>query len=216
MWYNNIIMRNHIFEIGQYYHVYNRGSDKRNIILDKEDLDRFIQSLIEFNVEDPIQSIFQQHLKKKINFSSPTTKKPLVSIIAYCINGNHFHLILSPIVEKGIEKFMQKIGGYTRYFNEKYNRSGVLFQGKFKSKNITDGNYLIQLSSYVNFNNLDENFKEIYPFSKSSLSEYTEKNTKEICNKEIILNNFKNKKDYLNTAKSLWLETLKRKEEVEF
>ena len=208
-------MRNHIFEIGQYYHIYNRGSDKRDIIIDKEDLNRFFQSLLEFNTVEPIQSIFQQHLKKKLKFSSRTTKKPLVAIIAYCINKNHFHLILSPLVDNGIEKFMQRIGGYTRYFNEKYDRSGVLFQGKFKSKQIEDERYLIQLSAYVNFNNLDKNLKTISDFSKSSLCEYTNDSVG-ICNKTIILSNFKNKEDYYKTAKSLWLETIKRKEEVEF
>jgi len=211
-------MRNHIFEIGQYYHIYNRGSDKRDIILDNEDLYRFFQSLIEFNTVEPIQSIFYQHLKKKQNLSSPTTKKPLVDIVAYCINQNHFHLILSPLVENGIEKFMQRIGGYTRYFNEKYDRSGVLFQGKFKSKIILEDRYLIQLSAYINFNNLDRDFKQISNLSKSSLQEYSKDKDgiKEICNKSIILGNFKNKEEYFQTAKSLWLDTLKRKEEIEF
>ena len=210
-------MRNHVFEIGKYYHVYNRGSDKRDIILDEFDLKRFYQSLMEFNNVELTKSIYLKNLRKyKLKeLSSPTTQK-LVSVVVYCINPNHFHLILSPLVEKGIEKFMQRVGGYTRYFNEKYKRSGVLFQGKFKSKEILDDRYLMQLSAYVNFNNLDKNFKEIYPFSKSSLSEYIEENIKEICDKDIILNNFKNKEEYYETAKSLWLETLKRKEEIEF
>ena len=147
--------------------------------------------------------------------SSRTTQK-LVSIVAYCINPNHFHLILSPLVENGIEKFMQRIGGYTRYFNEKYNRSGVLFQGKFKSKLIEDDRYLIQLSAYVNFNNLDKNFNPSSDLSKSSLQEYSKDEYKGLCDKVIILNNFKNKKDYAETAKALWLETLKRKENIEF
>jgi putative transposase len=211
-------MRNHLFEIGQYYHIYNRGSDKRDIILDEEDLKRFFQSLIEFNNVEPIRSIFQQHLKKKLNFSSSTTKtkKLLVDIIVYCINKNHFHLVLSPLVENGIEKFMQRIGGYTRYFNEKYKRSGVLFQGRFKSKIILDDRYLIQLSVYVNFNNLDKDFNLIPGLSKSSLQEYIKDGINSICNKDIVLNNFKNKEDYFKTAKLLWLETLKRKEEIEF
>lgn len=209
-------MRNHIFEIGKHYHIYNRGSDKRDIILDEEDLKRFMQSLIEFNVIDPIQSIFQQHLKKRLNFSSSTTKKPLVSIIAYCINKNHFHLILSPLIDNGIEKFMQRVGGYTRYFNEKYDRSGVLFQGRFKSKIIEDNNYFLNLSAYVNFNNRNENRDLISEFSKSSLEEYTKDEIKGLCNKEIILSNFRNKKDYLEFAESSWKETLKRKEEIEF
>lgn len=209
-------MRNHVFEIGKYYHIYNRGSDKRDIILDEEDLKRFMQSLVEFNVIEPIQSIFQLYLRKNLNFSSPTTKNPLVSIIAYCINLNHFHLLITPLVDKGIEKFMQRIGGYTRYFNEKNKRTGVLFQGKFKSKIIENNNYLLNLSAYINFNNRKENGDFISEFSKSSLEEYTQDNIKGLCEKEIILSNFKSKKDYFDFAKSSWKETLKRKEEIEF
>jgi len=209
-------MRNNIFEIGKYYHIYNRGVDKRDIILDEEDIKRFLQSLIEFNTIDPIQSIFQQHLKKKLKFSSSTTKKQLVSIVAYCINLNHFHLLITPLVDKGIEKFMQRIGGYTRFFNEKYDRSGALFQGRFKSKIIEDNNYLLNLSAYINFNNRKEDGDFISEFSKSSLEEYIQDDTKGLCSKKIILSNFKNKKDYLEFAKSSWKETLKRKEEVEF
>ena len=180
-------MRNHIFEIKKYYHVYNRGTDKRDIILDNEDLKRFMQSLIEFNTIDPIQSIFQQHLKKKLKFSSSTTKKSLISIIAYCINKNHFHLLITPLVDKGVEKFMQRIGGYTRYFNEKYDRTGSLFQGRFKSKIIEDNNYLLTLSAYINFNNRKESGVLISEFSKSSLEEYTQIEIKGFCDKEIIL-----------------------------
>jgi REP element-mobilizing transposase RayT len=206
-----------MFEIGQYYHIYNRGSDKRNIILDENDLKRFFQSLIEFNSIEPSGSIYLKNLKKyKLKELSSRTTQKLVSIIAYCINPNHFHLILSPLVENGIEKFMQRIGGYTRYFNEKHKRSGVLFQGKFKSKLIEDDRYLIQLSAYVNLNNLDKNFNPSFDLSKSSLQEYTKDEYKGLCDKTIILNNFKNKKDYTEVAKALWLETLKRKENIEF
>lgn len=209
-------MRNHVFEVGKYYHIYNRGSDKRDIILEKKDIERFIQSLIEFNVVDPIQSIYQQQFKKRLKLSSSTTKKSLVSIVAYCINKNHFHLILSPLVDSGIEKFMQRIGGYTRYFNEKYDRSGVLFQGRFKSKEIEDNNYLLNLSAYVNFNNRKNNGSLLCEFSKSSLDEYITHGIKGLCSKDIVLSNFKNKKDYFSFAKSSWKETLKRKEEIEF
>lgn len=70
-------MRNHIFEIGQYYHIYNRGSDKRDIILDEEDLKRFFQSLVEFNSEDPVKSIYLKNLRKYKfkELSSSTTQK---------------------------------------------------------------------------------------------------------------------------------------------
>ena len=111
---------------------------------------------------------------------------------------------------------MQRIGGYTRFFNEKYKRTGVLFQGKFKSKIIDDNNYLLQLSAYVNLNNKNENGDSISEFSQSSFEEYTNDKKIGFCEKEIILSNFKNKNKYFEFAIDSWKETLKRKEEVEF
>src|SRR3989338_3002128 len=122
------------FVKGEYYHIYNRGVDKRDIFTDKNDLQRFLQSMKEFNVKNPIGSLYEnQFVKDKLGSPSPK----LVRFVAFCLNPNHYHFILTPLVEKGIEKFMQRLGGgYTLYFNEKYELSGSLFQGRFKSSHI--------------------------------------------------------------------------------
>jgi len=153
-------------------------------------------------------------MRQKLKFlSSPTTQ--LVDIVAYCINPNHFHLILSPLVEKGIEKFMQRIGGYTRYFNEKYERNGVLFQGKFKSKHIEDMRYLLHVSVYVNCNNLDSLSSPTTQLSRSSFNEYLGLILENICNKRIVLSHFKNIEEYKNYAKNTWQNICKRKEDLD-
>ncbi len=78
----------------------------------------------------------------------------LVDFIAYCINPNHYHFILRQLVDGGLSRFMQKFGGgYTQYYNKKNQRSGVLFQGTFKSIHINSNEYLLYLSAYVNLNN---------------------------------------------------------------
>ncbi len=205
-------MRKHSFEIGQYYHIYNRGSDKRDIILDKEDLNRFVQSLIEFNTEKPIGSIYENSFRKD-SLGGPTSK--LVDIVAYCINPNHFHLILTPLIDKGIEKFMQRFGGYTMYFNEKYNRNGVLFQGKFKSKYIPDDRYLLHLSVYVNYNNLDSLGGPTSKLSKSSLDEYLNKTNESICDTSIVLGQYTNVGEYKKYADITWKDICKRKEDLD-
>jgi putative transposase len=201
-------MRKHSFEIGFYYHIYNRGVDKRSIIEDKKDLDRFIQGLDLFNNEEPIGSIFEYNFKKnKLRSKAPK----LVEILAYCVNPNHYHFILTPIKENGIEKFMQRIGGYSKYFNEKYKRSGALFQGKFKSKLIEDENYLKKLSSYVNMNNRDLDGVKVFELSKSSLEEYIGKESG-LCDVKTVLDLFKDKKDFFEYVKLSWQETLDKKE----
>ncbi|MCC6323658.1 transposase, partial [Candidatus Nomurabacteria bacterium] len=88
-------------------------------------------------------------------------KKPLVSIVCYCLNPNHFHFILKQEVEGGISEFIKRlIGGYTKYFNITYNRSGVLFQGKFKSHLIDTDQYILKIRPYVNINYLIHDIPE--------------------------------------------------------
>ncbi len=210
----NQSMRKHKFVVGEYYHIYNRGVDKRKTIIDEYDLDRFLESMKEFNTPEQIGSIYQLSFAKN-KLSTPTTKsEKLVSIISYCVNPNHFHILVTPLIEKGIEKFMQKIGGYTRYFNEKYERSGVLFQGKFKSKHVKDNRYILHLSAYINMNNRDIFGTPTTKLSKSSLEEYT-KNEKGFCNTTIISGQFKNGKEYLLFAIESWKNILKRKKALE-
>ena len=187
-------MRKDPFIIGQYYHIYNRGTDKRVIFLDKFDLWRFLQSIEEFNTTESIGSIYQNRFKnKEKTLSSSTTK--LVDIICYSLNPNHYHFILSPLVENGIEKFMHKLGGgFTRYFNEKYKRSGVLFQGRYKSILIDSDEYLMYLSAYINLNNkIHFSTKKLTKkdidklFYTSSWKEYIGEKKTNFCNKSIIL-----------------------------
>ena len=207
-------MRKHKFVVGEHYHIYNRGTEKRKIIIDKYDLKRFLKSILEFNTSEPIGSLYLLSFQKD-KFSTPTTKsKKLVSIITYCINPSHFHFLVTPLVEKGVEKFMQKLAGYTRYFNEKYKRSGVLFQGKFKSKHIPNNEYLLHLSAYINMNNRNKLSTPTTKLSKSSLEEYTE-NEKVFCDTKIILEQFKNSKEYLKFAVESWENTQARKKALD-
>ena len=205
-------MRKHAFVVGEYYHIYNRGTDKRQIFLDQEDLDRFIKSLIEFNRIKPIGSLYEMQFSPKKKTLVKSQK--LVSIIAFCLNPNHFHLILTPLTDGGIEKFMQKIAGYTRYFNEKYERSGVLFQGKFQSKHIDNNDYLLRVSSYVNLNNRDPLGTSSTKWSKSSWEEYLGKEVG-ICDIDIILKQFKKIDEYRTFALECWNYSQELKEELD-
>jgi len=206
-------MRKHTFEISQYYHIYNRGVDKRDIVLDNNDLNRLLQSFVEFNSEKSIGSIYENSFKKD-KLGSPTSK--LVDIVAYCINPNHFHLLVTPLIDNGIEKFMQRIGGYTKYFNEKYDRSGVLFQGKFKSKHVADDRYLLHVSVYINNNNLDSLGSPTSKLSVSSLGEYLNKSkVDDICNTDIVLGQFRDVKEYKKYSEETWKDICKRKEDLD-
>lgn len=188
-------MRKTEFANGEYYHIYNRGVEKREIFLDDFDYMRFLKSLEEFNRADPIGSIFEQSFRdKNTALGHPVSK--LVDIVAYCINPNHYHLILRQLEDKGIEKFMHKVGmGYSKYFNHKQKRSGVLFQGSFQSIHIDSNEYLLYLSAYVNKNNFIHGYNA-GNWKYSSLLEYLGKRNEILCNKEVVLGQFDNIKRY--------------------
>lgn len=154
---------------GEIYHVYNRGVDKRTIFQDGYDLQHFLLGLTLFNNTRRIYSIRNE--LNNIDYSSPTAvilrrmkreqseDEKIVNIIAYHLLGNHFHILLQPTVDGGLGKFMQRLsGGYTGFFNRKYERSGVLLQGKYKYAHIQTDEYLNYLFAYINFNHIVHDF----------------------------------------------------------
>ena len=147
-------MRKEPFVVGEYYHIYNRGVDKRDIFTNLSDLARFKESMKQFNQIEGIGSLEMYNKSVRALGSHPKIEsEPLVDIVAFCINPNHFHFILKQLVEGGIAKFIQKVtGGYTYYFNQKHKRSGSLLQGTFKSKLIKNENYFRKTLAYVNKN----------------------------------------------------------------
>jgi len=202
---------------GELYHVYNRGVDKRLIFQGEKDIQRFFLSMLEFNTIKSIGSIYEHSFSKSTN---PKRSKKLVNFIAYCLNPNHFHFLLEQVAEKGIEKFMQRLGtGYTNYFNNKYRRTGSLFQGTFKAVHIEKNEYLLHLSAYINLNNhVHKLGSEASKFVKTSWPEYevsTERKANNFCSKKIILGQFRSKGEYIKFARSSLESILERRTELE-
>ena len=198
-------MRKTSFAVDEYYHIYNRGVDKRNIFLDEEDIERFYDSIEEFNALEPIGSLYENSFVKKLGSSTPKSEQDtLIGLAAHCANPNHFHLLLRQKAEKGIEKFMHKVGtGYTNYFNNKYERSGALFQGRFKSIHIDSNEYLLHVSAYINLNDRVHQLGSSTPKlvrSRSSWGEYTDDISESMCEKEIILQQFQSMDEYKKFA----------------
>ena len=212
-------MRKTPFVTGEYYHIYNRGVDKRIIFQDEDDLQRFYNGIEEFNAVEPIGSMYENSFVKRLGSEASKSKEDrLVSLVAHCANPNHFHFILKQDSEKGIEKFMQRIGtGYTKYFNNKYERSGSLFQGVFKSIHIDTNEYLLHLSAYVSLNNrvhqLGSEASKLVR-SRSSWGEYTDGKNTGICEKNIILEQFDNANEYKEFALSSLETVMQRREEL--
>jgi putative transposase len=144
-------MKRSIPETGEIYHVYNRGVEKRNVFSEEPDYVRFIHNLFEFNDSAPAGKYSEVRLP---NMS--TQRDLLVEIMAFCLMPNHYHLMLRQKKDTGITEFMRKIGtGYTNHFNQKYDRVGSLFQGKYKIIHIENEHHFLYLPYYIHLNPLD-------------------------------------------------------------
>jgi len=156
------MLRKDPFITGEYYHIYNRGIDKRVIFKSTRDYERFIMLLYLANSHDSFR--LDDILNKK-SFSEVLLLdkgEPIVSVGAWSLMTNHFHLLIRQEIDGGITKFMKKLGtGYSMYFNIKYERTGALFGGLFKSKLIgVDDNYMRHLFGYIHINPLEIQFSD--------------------------------------------------------
>jgi len=145
-------MRRITFATGEYYHLYNRGVDKRKVFMSPADYRRFLAYLVALNSTEtrPIRYAVST---KDLQGLALERGAPLVAIGAFCLMPNHFHLYVTPVQEDGVSKFMQRLQtAYTMYFNERHERSGALFQGAFKAQHANTDAYARYLFSYIHLN----------------------------------------------------------------
>lgn len=158
---------------GEIYHISDRAVGDSVIFKNEDDYFRGIFSLYEFNNDDSVDIWLRrkqrksEKIKEKQFMSSggrsdlPPTSMPLiipernlfVEILAFCFMPNHLHLIIRQLKDGGISKFMQKIGGYSMFFNKKYDRKGHLFN-RFNTVHIKNDEQLRNAFAYVHTNPL--------------------------------------------------------------
>lgn len=142
-----------------YYHIYNRGVEKRVIFLDHQDYLVFLGYLKEYLLPKDEKSLREQlsdpnttyREKDKIlrtlrlnNFADEIT------LLAYCLMPNHFHFFIKQKSPQSIDKFMQSLSTrYIMYFNRRYNRVGSLYQGVYKGVLVIHHEQFIYLSKYI-------------------------------------------------------------------
>lgn len=185
------------FAENQYYHVFNRGLEKRSIFVDIGDYKIFKYYIFIYLATPDV--ILNAYPQLPIKLQNKNLHQEL-ELITYCLMPNHFHFLLKQTSPNAISKFMkQLINAYTRYFNNKYQRSGNLFQGRFKAIRISTDELLLHISRYIHLNplvaNIVKNLKE-YPWS--SYTSFIETNKDDICKKEVILSHFSKSNTYEN------------------
>ncbi len=173
-----------------FYHVYNRGVEKRIIFEDEQDYAVFLH-LLKTALWEPEK--VKEEQERTFGDRGAILQKPIfhprknfygrINFLCYCLMPNHYHFLIQQKDSEAVSKFIHSLGtSYCMYFNKKYERVGPLFQGIFKAVDVHEENYFLWLSRYIHRNPQD--FKN-YKFS--SYPDYLEKRKTEWVNKGILL-----------------------------
>jgi REP element-mobilizing transposase RayT len=115
------------FRAGEYYHVYNRGNNKQPIFFERENYLFFLRRWREYLLR-------------------------VLEVVAYCLMPNHYHFLVF-LQQDDFSRPMQAFGlAYTKAVNQVYKRVGSLFQGRFRTVQVTGDAYLLHLSRYIHMN----------------------------------------------------------------
>lgn len=154
-----------------YYHVYNRGVEKRQIFLDEQDCKVFLR-YVKLYLSPVEELIEKSRLEIRIRRFIPLNLSKEIDLLAFALMPNHIHLQLKQYSKDGIVKLTRRLfTSYVMYFNTKYKRVGSLFQNRYKAALIDKDIYLLHLSRYIHLNpirttNSPINFVEFssYPY----------------------------------------------------
>lgn len=181
--------RRDILAIGEWFHCYTRTIDRSRPFTEKENVRRFLETLYLANQVSPMPVFPELYKRYSHNelFSIQRTR-PLVAIGAYSIMPTHYHLMVQPLEENGLSKFMHKAGtGFTRFYNDRHERVGNLFIKPFRSKHIATEGYFGRVATYIHLNPIElfepkwkegavKNFEvletKLLSYSASSLIDY--------------------------------------------
>ena len=156
-----MVRRPREFEVEEFYHIVKRAVDGQEIFRKPQDSSRFIFGLEFFSDKESVnlwnilgqnKGVSDTPIVKRLEKRRTQGRIPIVEIHSFVLMPNHFHLILREMITGGISLFMQRMSGYSRYFNEQYKRRGTLFESRFKAVHIKDNVQLHNVFVYVHTN----------------------------------------------------------------
>lgn len=203
-------IRKTIIVPGEYYHLCNRSNDKQDIFINERDWVRFLFLVLYFQSAENFYNLSRSvtdYVKHRVfNISvdklNGIIKTRNVELVIFSLMPNHFHLLVQEIQKGGIARYMQRIqNAYAKYFNEKYKKTGHLFQGPYRAVRVENNGQLLHLSAYIHRNCRElrkwKNHESTYPWS--SFQDYCGENRWEkLLGRDIILGQFPSPKEYKN------------------
>ncbi|MBI2326710.1 transposase [Candidatus Curtissbacteria bacterium] len=191
-----------VFANGEYYHLFNRGVERRPVFTNRREFSRAVDLINFYHFHKPplrYSKYLALNEDQKPIFLSNLTEIAVI-IVAFCLMGNHFHFLVKQVKESGVSKFMANfMNSYTKYFNTKYQRVGPLFQGAFKAVHIESDEQLLHLSRYIHLNPV-MGFKikadDLKDYEWSSYPSYTGSTDVSFVDSDIIMDFFKRPDKY--------------------
>ncbi len=193
------------FTNGEFYHVYNRGVNRRKIFLNPSDYLKFIGTINYYSYSDHkirFSEYCSLSFENQLDYFNRLNKKG-ISIVAFVQMPNHFHFLLKQLEDDYLMNFLRLIqNSYTRYFNLKHGRIGHLFQGHFKAVHVDRNEQLLHLSRYIHLNpatsNIVKTMDELEHYNWSSLPAYISSGSSKLnfITTEPILEQFETSQDY--------------------
>lgn len=182
-----------------YYHIYNRGVEKRIIFQDEQDYRVFLHYLkLYLSPPASLKDVY-----KGLSFVNPPRERPLnnfsqeITLMTYSLIPNHFHLLLKQKPAHAIEKFMRSLGTkYVQYFNKRYQRVGPLFQDTYKAVLVKTDEQLLHLSRYIHLNTTKDNKENL-------VSRFARNNNPAL--RKMLLEGYSSYLEYLGKRKSDWI-----------
>lgn len=196
-----------MLENGNYYHVYNRGVNKRKIFLDNRDYQRALDSLLFYiHSGHRIRFSYFHRLNERLkNEYIDGLTNQLIELNSFALMPNHFHFLVYQNEANGISNCLRRFeNSYTKYFNTKYKRVGPLLQGRFKAVHITNDSQLLHVSRYIHLNPLTSgvinSLDELETFPWTSYPNFLNSSQETKITNSIILGHFKNQsyKDFVS------------------
>lgn len=180
-----------------YYHIYNRGVEKRKIFQDQQDYLVFLSYLKDYLLPKNEKELYgklsspQTSSKEKnkiLRFIHMNNFAGEITLLAYCLMPNHFHFFIKQKKADSIDRFIQSLGTrYTAYFNKKYKRVGSLYQGVYKAVLITSEQQFLHLSRYIHKQALASQGETLREWQPCSYPEYLSiRKTEWICPDEVL------------------------------
>ncbi|KKR30540.1 hypothetical protein A2715_05985 [Candidatus Woesebacteria bacterium RIFCSPHIGHO2_01_FULL_39_32] len=186
---------------GQVYHIFNRGVNKQPIFFAPKNYQRATDTIRYYLIHKPPLAYSKfiklpENIKNEVILNLSKMEKG-VEIISYVLMPNHYHLLLRQLIDGAAMVFVRNFQiSITKYVNKRFDRTGPLLQGQFKSVLIEDDEQLLHVNRYIHLNPhtsfIVKDLDELRSYMWSSLPEYLGLIKEGFCSNKLILSHFQN------------------------